>query len=429
MPRPSNLSSDNILRFLQVRSDAASQDEIARGLHMRRADRRPLLDMLARLKKRRLIEELPGGRYRLSGQKGGPDGGGRGPRERSGQSSPRAVPQDQTRSGARETATGITSRDEIKGRLVLHHDGYGFVVPDAPVPGLDRDVFVPRDGIEDARHGDRVLVKLQRLTGAGDLQRTEGRIVRVLGRAHPTVVGLFRYGPRGNAVLPYDTRMQHQVEIPPGHELTPGLAKKLGFSGVDERRLRGRRIPRLEELDGAVVNVELLRYPRGGAAPTGRVIEVLGRPGDLGVDTEIMIRKHHLPHVFSPEVMAEAEQRARPVTEAERHGREDFRHLPIVTIDGETARDFDDAVYVERRGDGGWGLQVHIADVAHYVRTGTPLDAEARLRGTSVYFPGRAVPRLPEGLSNGICSLNPREDRLVMSALMEFDAAGRMTGS
>src|SRR2546423_1224487 len=216
------------------------------------------------------------------------------------------------------------------------------------------------------------------------------------------------------------------MEIPPGHELTPGLAKKLGFSGVDERSLRGRRIPRLEELDGAVVNVELLRYPRGGAAPTGRVIEVLGRPGDLGVDTEIMIRKHHLPHVFSPEVMAEAEQRARPVTEAERHGREDFRHLPIVTIDGETARDFDDAVYVERRGDGGWNLQVHIADVAHYVRTGTPLDGEARLRGTSVYFPDRAVPMLPEALSNGMCSLKPREERLVMSALMEFDATGRM---
>src|SRR2546423_5000641 len=413
MPRPSHLSSDNILRFLQVRSNAASQDEIARGLHIRRADRRPLLDMLARLKKRGLIEELPGGRYRLPGKNDG-RGTERTSRDRNAQTS------------SATTSPARLSRDEIKGRLVLHHDGYGFVVPDAPVPGLDRDVFIPRDAVEDAMHGDNVLVRLQRLTGAGEFQRTEGRILRVLGRAHPTVVGLFRYGPRGNAVLPYDTRMQHQVEIPPGHELTAGLAKKLGFSGVDERSLRGRRIPRLEELDGAVVNVELLRYPRGGAAPTGRVIEVLGRPGDLGVDTEIMIRKHHLPHVFSPEVMAEAEQRARPVTEAERHGREDFRHLPIVTIDGETARDFDDAVYVERRGDGGWNLQVHIADVAHYVRTGTPLDGEARLRGTSVYFPDRAVPMLPEALSNGMCSLKPREERLVMSALMEFDATGRM---
>jgi ribonuclease R len=275
-------------------------------------------------------------------------------------------------------------------------------------------------------HGDRVLIKIERVSGAGDSQRAEGRILRVLGRAHPTVVGLFRYGTRGNTVLPYDARMQHAIEIPPGMELTPGLAKKLGFSGTDERSLKGRRIPRLEELDGAVVNVEVVRYPRGGAAPTGRVIEILGRPGELGVDTEIIIRKHHLPHVFPTEVVKEAEHRAVPVQEADLAGRDDFRHLPIVTIDGETARDFDDAVYVERRADGGWRLQVHIADVAHYVRTLTELDAEARLRGTSVYFPDRAVPMLPEALSNGMCSLKPREDRLVMSALMEFDAAGRM---
>jgi ribonuclease R len=223
--------------------------------------------------------------------------------------------------------------------------------------------------------------------------------------------------------------MQHEIEIPSGYELTQGLAKKLGFSGTDERSLRGRRIPRLAELDGAVVNVEVVRYPRGGAAPTGRVIEILGRPGDLGVDTEIMIRKHHLPHVFGEEVTREADERAQPVQKSEHTGREDFRHLPIVTIDGETARDFDDAVYVERRADGGWHLQVHIADVAHYVRTETPLDREARLRGTSVYFPDRAVPMLPEALSNGICSLKPREDRLVMSALMDFDAAGRIRGA
>src|SRR6266852_5695953 len=221
-------------------------------------------------------------------------------------------------------------------------------------------------------------------------------------------------------------RMQHAIEIPPGMELTGGLAKKLGFSGADERSVRGRRIPRMAELDGAVVNVELMRYPKGGMAPTGRVIENLGRPGELGVDTEIIIRKHHLPHVFPAEVMKEAEHRALPVQEAELAGRQDFRRLPIVTIDGETARDFDDAVYVERRADGGWHLQVHIADVAHYVRTLTPLDGEARLRGTSVYFPDRAVPMLPEALSNGMCSLKPREDRLVMSALMEFDAAGHM---
>jgi ribonuclease R len=417
MPRPSHLSSDNILRFLQVRRDPASTDDIAAGLHMRRADRQALHKMLSTLKKRRAIEELPGGRYRLAGRRDerGGDGAGRSSAGAS-TSSQRAAAPDR----------GLGGRNEIKGRLVVHHDGYGFVVPDPPVEWLDRDVFIPRDGIEDAMHGDTVLAKIQRVSGSGDSQRAEGHIVRVLARAHPTVVGLFRYGTRGNTVAPYDARMQHAIEIPPGMELTQGLAKKLGFSGADERSLKGRRIPRLPELDGAVVNVEVVRYPRGGAAPTGRVIEILGRPGEIGVDTEIIIRKHHLPHVFPPEVMREAEQRARPVQEPELAGREDFRHLPIVTIDGETARDFDDAVYVERRADGGWHLQVHIADVAHYVRTLTEVDAEARLRGTSVYFPDRAVPMLPEALSNGMCSLKPREDRLVMSALMEFDAAGRM---
>jgi ribonuclease R len=392
---------------------------------MRRADRHALYQMLGKLKKRQLIEEVPGGRYRLAGRKEEQGGDGQGARARSQQAAGTPVTAEPRNSRPGSGGT-VVARDQIEGRLVLHHDGYGFVVPDRPVPGLDRDVFIPRDAVEDAMHGDRVLVKMQRVTGAGESQRTEGRIVRVLGRAHPTMVGLFRYGARGNVVLPYDTRMQHQVEIPPGMELTTGLAKKLGFSGADERSIRGRRIPRLGELDGAVVNVELVRYPRGGAAPTGRVIEILGRPGEIGVDTEIMIRKHHLPHVFPAEVMTEAEHRAQPVSEAERAGREDFRRLPIVTIDGETARDFDDAVYVERRADGGWHLQVHIADVAHYVRTLTPLDGEARLRGTSVYFPDRAVPMLPEALSNGMCSLKPREERLVMSALMEFDAAGRM---
>jgi ribonuclease R len=430
MPRTSNLSPDNILRFLQVRSSPASVDEIGAALHMRKADRHALYRMLSKLKKRRALEELPGGRYQLARRRDERGGDGRQRQETSPQrgNSQSGGPQAQ-RPPTSQEGRQVQSRDEIKGRLVLHHDGYGFVVPEPPVPWLDRDVFIPRDSIEDAMHGDQVVVRMQRVAGAGESQRTEGRIVRVIGRAHPTVVGLFRYGARGNSVLPYDARMQHEIEIPAGMELTAGLAKKLGFSGADERSVRGRRVPRMDELDGAVVNVELLRYPKGGAAPTGRVIEILGRPGDLGVDTEIIIRKHHLPHVFSAEVMAEAEQRALPVSEAERAGREDFRHLPIVTIDGETARDFDDAVYVERRADGGWHLQVHIADVAHYVRTQTELDGEARLRGTSVYFPHRAVPMLPEALSNGMCSLKPREDRLVMSALMEFDAAGRMHNS
>ena len=412
MPRPSQLSPDNILRFLQVRSAPASTAEISQGLHLRKSDNRSLFKMLSKLKKRRAIEELPGGRYRLPSRKS----------ERSApiQKPPQNVP--------RHIQT-LASHDEITGRLVLHHDGYGFVVPDSPMPQLDGDVFIPRDAIQDAMHGDHVLAKIQRLGGVTGAQRAEGRIIRVLDRAHPTVVGLFRYGSQRNVVLPYDVRIQHEIEIPRGNELTPGLWKNLGFSAADETSIRSRRIPRLGELDGAVVNVELLRYPHGGASPTGRVIEILGRPGDLGVDTEIIIRKHHLPHVFAAEVLDEAERGAKPVGESERAGHEDFRHLPIVTIDGETARDFDDAVYVEHRADSGWHLQVHIADVGHYVRTATPLDQEARLRGTSVYFPDRAVPMLPEALSNGMCSLKPREDRLVMSALMEFDAAGHMKSS
>ncbi len=384
------------------------------GLHLKKTDNRPLFKMLSKLSKRGAIEELPGGRYRLPSRKSGREG----PRQQQ--------PQDAMRPRQR---SGLADHGEIKGRLVLHHDGYGFVVPDSPMPQLDGDVFIPRDGIQDAMHGDHVLAKIQRLGGVTGAQRAEGRITRILGRAHPTVVGLFRYGPQQNVVLPYDVRIQHEVVIPRGNELTPGLWKKLGFSGTDETSLRLRRIPRLDELDGAVVDVELLRYPQGGASATGRVIEILGRPGDLGVDTEIIIRKHHLPHVFSGEVLDEAEHGAKPVSETQRAGREDFRHLPIVTIDGETARDFDDAVYAEHRADGGWHLQVHIADVAHYVRTESALDREARLRGTSVYFPDRAVPMLPEALSNGMCSLKPHEDRLVMSALMEFDPAGRMKAS
>jgi len=415
MPRPSHLSPDNILRFLQIRGEPVSTNEIAQGLHLKKTDTRPLLKMLAKLKKRHAIEELPGGRYRLPGRE--PD------REASSLELGPARPQPTQRSA-------LAQHDEVKGRLVLHHDGYGFVVPDSPVPQLDGDVFIPPNAIEDAMHGDHVLVRIQRRAGGtSGAQRAEGRIIRILDRAHPSIVGLFRYGPHGNTVLPYDVRIQHEVEIPRGQELTPGLWKKLGFSGADERSIRQRNIPRMDELDGAVVNVELVRYPRGGAPPTGRVIEILGRPGELGVDIEIIIRKHHLPHTFSAEVLEEAKLRAQPVSDGDREGREDFRHLPIVTIDGETARDFDDAVCVEHRADGGWHLQVHIADVAHYVRTASALDQEARLRGTSVYFPDRAVPMLPEALSNGMCSLKPREARLVMSALMEFDAVGNMKSS
>src|SRR5439155_6131993 len=161
-----------------------------------------------------------------------------------------------------------------------------------------------------------------------------------------------------------------------------------------------------------------------GAPPVGRVIEILGRPDDFGVDVEIVIRKHHLPHQFPPEVVEQARAIGSGISDAELAGRRDFRALDIVTIDGETARDFDDAVWVDRLPHGHVALQVHIADVSHYVKPGTPIDAEARLRGTSVYFPDRAVPMLPFELSTNICSLNPQVDRLVLSALLELDHQG-----
>jgi ribonuclease R len=411
MARPSQLSIDNILRFLQLRNNPVALEELSRSLHLKKNDRRPLLRMLEKLKKRGLVEELSHGRFLFC-------------------KSPRpAVASDGHKPPATEDADKTSqhkanSRDEIKGRLVLHQDGYGFVVPDIALPNLDGDIFIPRDYVEDAMHGDTVIARITRLSGVPGSRRAEGRIVRIVGRAHPSVVGLFRYTSTGCVVVPYDTRVQHEIELPSGDELAPALRETL-LAGRKDLSSRGKRLPHITKLDGAVVNAELLHYGRGGSAPIGRVIELLGRPGDLGVDTEIIIRKHHLPHVFDSEVQNEAERLAHPVTDAERVGREDFRDLPIVTIDGETARDFDDAVYVERRDDGGWLLQVHIADVAHYVRTESPLDREARLRGNSVYFIGRAVPMLPEALSNGMCSLNPREERLVMSAIMHFDAAGR----
>jgi ribonuclease R len=371
--------------------------------------------MLAKLKKRGLVEELSHGRFLLR----------QSPRPQQPSAKQRTPQEPPSEKFPQHKAV---SRDEIKGRLVLHQDGYGFVVPDVAIPNLDGDLFIPRDFVEDAMHGDHVIAKISRLSGTPGARRAEGRILRIVSRAHPSVVGLFRYTSRGSVVVPYDPRVQHEIELPATEELSAALCEQL-LPGEKARSGKRVRLPHIPKLDGAVVNAELIRYGREGAAPTGRVIEILGRPGDLGVDTEIIIRKHHLPHTFPGEVSHEAEQLARPVSEPELAGREDFRSLPVVTIDGETARDFDDAVYVERQEGGGWLLQVHIADVAHYVTPESPLDREARLRGNSVYFLDRAVPMLPEALSNGMCSLKPREDRLVLSAITHFDSSGRMLAS
>jgi len=307
------------------------------------------------------------------------------------------------------------SREFAAGRLNMHRDGYGFLIADHPIEGVQGDVFLPPETVEKAMHGDRILVRIARIEAGG---RADGEIVKVLKRAHPTVVGEFRFGKRGQYVVPHDDRIRQWIEIPEGMEIPPAGAT------IDRIGVTPRQVTSPAELAGLIVNVELLEYAERGEKPVGRVIEILGSPDDFGVDVEVVIRQHHLPHRFPPEVVAQAQAITGEIADAELVRRHDFRAFDIVTIDGETARDFDDAVWVERLSNGNYALHVHIADVSHYVRRGTPIDVEARLRGTSVYFPDRAVPMLPFELSTDICSLKPQLDRLTLSALLEIDARG-----
>ena len=314
-------------------------------------------------------------------------------------------------------AVTALSREFAVGRLNMHRDGYGFLVSATPIAGVSGDIFIPPDSAAKAMHGDRVVARIGRIEPGG---RADGEIVRILQRAHPTVVGEFHIGRRGTYVVPQDDRIQQWIEIPEGLEFPPA------GPAIDRIGVEAPKAASVEELNGMIVNVELLEYPEKGENPVGRVIEILGHPGDFGVDVEIVIRKHHLPHRFPPEVVEQAERMPQSIGERELAGRRDFRALPIVTIDGETARDFDDAVCVSRLPNGNYSLAVHIADVSHYVRPGTPIDLEARARGTSVYFPDRAVPMLPFELSTNSCSLVPHQDRLVLSALLEIDHRGEV---
>jgi ribonuclease R len=330
-----------------------------------------------------------------------------------------SIPKPMGSSGLRENLAA--------GRLELHRDGYGFVRPNArqaSLRGVEEDIFIPPNEINGAMQGDQVLVDVEPPKADG---RRMGRIVRVIERHNPTVVGIFHYAradrAQGHTVVPFDERMTQPILIPEGEELpAPGEAdtanRVLGSEAASVAASH-------ESLEGLVVDVEITRWPTPTRPAVGRVIEVLGSPDDFGVDVEIVIRKHQLPRIFPEKVLAEAREVAH-LDGAEADRRRDFRGLPIVTIDGETARDFDDAVLVNEREDGGYELQVHIADVSEYVRAGTDLDLEARLRGTSVYFPDRAIPMIPNELSSGICSLRPGEDRLVLSCIMQLDATGHI---
>jgi len=338
-------------------------------------------------------------------------------------------------------------RGLVAGRLTVHRDGFGFVIPDAnALPAtlksrLTGDIFIAPHLIGSAMHGDRVLVEIMSVRPDG---RAEGRIVRPVERAHPTVVGVFHYGRRRNYVTPMDAKITQEIVIPAGMERPESSAPpavdvlgKLSPRRTQRSQKKAKFLDRVlgdeaarstdwDNLESVVVDVEITDWPSPTQNARGRVIEILGREDDFGVDVEITIRKFHLPHRFPAEVIAEAQRTPTVITGRELHRRRDFRALPIVTIDGETARDFDDAVFVRRLENGNFELQVHIADVAHYVTPGSALDQEARLRGTSVYFPDRAVPMLPLELSTDICSLRPQVDRLVTSCVMEIDHHGEV---
>jgi len=282
----------------------------------------------------------------------------------------------------------------VAGRLECKSGGFGFVRPDSRG---EPDIYIAGAALGEALHGDRVLVHIDSKNRYG---KPEGHIVEVLERASTSVVGRFEKDAGGARVVPFDPNFLYEVYISHGDEM-----------GAPP---------------GQMVVAELTRYPGPFRPPLGRVIEVLGRLDEPGVDVRVIIAKYALPDPFPDGVLREAERIPTDVREDLLSGRTDFRGEDIVTIDGETARDFDDAVQVEMTPNGNYVLGVHIADVAHYVSEGSALDGEALERGTSVYFPERAVPMLPERLSNGICSLNPGVDRLVQSVRVEVSPTGHI---
>jgi len=290
------------------------------------------------------------------------------------------------------------------GRVRVHPDGYGTVLHGPSKTMAEPDIYIDRRSMKGAMNGDLVVVRVDKrrpsFRKVHNRDYIAGEVTEVLRRAHRTVVGRFHQNGEDPFVVPYDVRIDTDILIEP-----------------DET---------MEAKDGQMVNVEIDRYPdRSSAFAQGRIVEVLGFIGEPGVDIEVVIRKFHIPHHFPPEILRFAESVPTEVHPEELAKRVDLRDRNIVTIDGETAKDFDDAVEVRMLDNGNFLLGVHIADVSYYVTEGSALDVEAYERGTSVYFPGKAVPMLPERLSNGICSLNPRVERLTFSVDMEIDPRGR----
>jgi len=284
----------------------------------------------------------------------------------------------------------------VIGKLTCHPTGYGFVAPENRGAG-EPDIYVAKEAIREAMHGDRVAVQVERQTVKG----LEGRIVRVVERGQQRMVGRYESdGKFGGHVVPFDRRVLRELRIPAGDDASAP--------------------------SGAMVLAEIVRPPTPTRPPAGRVLEVLGKLEDPGVDLKVVMAKYGLPDRFPAEVEEQAKRVPKTVSAEDLHGRTDFRPWTTVTVDPETARDHDDAISLDRMPNGHWLLAVHIADVAHYVPEGSPLDQEAYLRGTSIYFPDRVVPMLPHALSSGICSLVDGQDRLTQTVVLELDEDGRV---
>ncbi len=290
----------------------------------------------------------------------------------------------------------------VTGTMQFHTGGNAHVINEKKG---NVDLFVSQANAGTAMHGDQVVVQIvhEGVRQRADSSRVEGRVIRILQRASDTVVGTFQQGKKSAYVTPDDARFPHDVC------LHPGTAK----------------LPRAPQVGDKVV-VKLDPWENERVNPEGEVIELLGPATDPGVDMLSIIRKYHLAEEFPADVVREAEAIPETVDPREAAKREDLRAMMIITIDPDDAKDFDDAIHVERLRDGGWRLGVHIADVSHYVRPGTALDKEARARGNSTYLADRVIPMLPERLSNGVCSLKARVDRLTTSAFIDFDRGGKI---
>src|SRR6478672_5076927 len=294
--------------------------------------------------------------------------------------------------------------DLITGKLSVHPAGYAFLTSEKP--GLP-DIFIAAENVGTAMHGDRVVARISPESPAGRIKgRREGRVIRILERAHDTMVGTLQRSRSFYYVVPDDPRFVHDIYVRPLGAIQDGRSSQTAATVGDKV------VVRLDDWQSRHVN------------PEGEIIEVLGPASAPGVDVLSIIRKYHLPTEFPSDVLEQAERIPQDVDAQQITGREDLRNQFIVTIDPDDARDFDDAINVEKLANGSWQLGVHIADVAAYVEPGSALDREARLRGNSVYLPDRVIPMLPERLSNGVCSLKPDVDRLTHSVFIQFDKRG-----